>query len=43
MDWAGLTMSERVELFHAKFPQKLISQTALRNLYTKNGIKRKAI
>jgi hypothetical protein len=36
-------MKERVDLFSKKFPLKAISQTALRNLYLKNGVKRKQV
>jgi hypothetical protein len=36
-------MKERVELFHERFPDKFISQTALSNLYFKNGIRKKMV
>ena len=41
--WAGFPMKERVELFHTKFPDKLISVTALHNLYVKHGVRRKMV
>ena len=41
--WAGFSMKERVDLFHEQFPDKLISQTAMSNLYFKNGIRKKMV
>ena len=41
--WAGLTMKERVQLFERKFPGKRISESKLRRLYLKHGVRRKEI
>ena len=43
LNWAGHPMKERVSMFSLKFPDKVISETALRNLYLKNGVRRKQI
>ena len=40
---AGVPMKERVIMFTSKFPDKIISQVALFNLYKKNGARRKQI
>ena len=36
-------MKDRVLYFRQKFPTKAISQTALRNLYIKHGVRRKQV
>ena len=41
--WAGLTMKERVQLFESKFPGKRISESKLRRLYLRHGVRRKEI
>jgi hypothetical protein len=41
--WAGLTMQERVVLFHRQFMNKKIAITSLRRLYLKNRVKRKKV
>ena len=43
MKWAGLTMKERVILFHRQFMNKKIAITSLRRLYLNNKVKRKKI
>ena len=40
---AGLTMKERVLQFTQKFPDKVISQTALYKLYKEHKIRRKQV
>ena len=41
--WAGLTMKERVILFHRRFMNKKIAITSLRRLYLNNKVKRKKV
>ena len=41
--WAGLTIRDRVILFHRKFPNKKISESGLRRLYMSNGVRQKQI
>jgi hypothetical protein len=36
-------MKDRVSMFSLRFPDKIISETALRNLYLKNGVRRKQV
>ena len=36
-------MRDRVQYFNKKFPTKLISQTALRNLYFKHCVRKKQV
>ena len=41
--WAGLTMKDRIQLFERKFPGKRISESKLRRVYLKHGVRRKEI
>ena len=36
-------MGDRVKFFHRKFANKVISETSLRRLYIKNGVRQKQI
>jgi transposase len=40
---AGLSLDERVILFHRSFPEIKITQTTLARIYSKNGVKFKKI
>ena len=43
MMWAGMTMKDRIMIFQQKFPEKKISESALRRLYLRHGVRRKEI
>ena len=43
IDWAGLSLNERVVRFHRRFPDKRITWYRLRKVYYQHGIKKKKI